>query len=321
MKKTLNIKKSPNFKNPCLICAWPGMGNVAFRATEFLVQSLKATEFASIDGSRFYYPSGIDIENSNIKLNRPPYNKFYFHKTEEGKELIIFLSNAQPDLSKYKEYTKPIFDLVTHLKIKFIFSFAAMPQAIDHMQRSNTWAVTTNEGFLGELKKLNVKILKHGHISGMNGLILGLAKEKSIDGVCILAEIPLYTIHIANPKASLTIINTFKQLLNIRLDTKLLLEETMATEAEINKIVDYLKSSIHPGPIGEEEIENIKLALGKQSRLPDSVRGDIERLFRLAKKDMVKAGELKKLLDRWNIYKDYEDRFLDLFRDPEKKDN
>ena len=47
----------------------------------------------------------------------------------------------------------------------------------------------------------------------------------------------------------------------------------------------------------------------------------IEKLFNAAKADLSQAGELKKELDRWNIYKDYEDRFLDLFRHGKKDNN
>ena len=37
--------------------------------------------------------------------------------------------------------------------------------------------------------------------------------------------------------------------------------------------------------------------------------------------DIAQAHELKKELDHWGIYKEYEDQFLDLFKKPPKKDN
>ena len=41
---------------------------------------------------------------------------------------------------------------------------------------------------------------------------------------------------------------------------------------------------------------------------------EIDALFTQAQADISKANELKAELDKWNVYKDYEDRFLDLFR-------
>jgi hypothetical protein len=40
----------------------------------------------------------------------------------------------------------------------------------------------------------------------------------------------------------------------------------------------------------------------------------IETLFTEAAEDRSKAYELKRLLDRLDLFADYEDRFLDLFR-------
>jgi hypothetical protein len=39
----------------------------------------------------------------------------------------------------------------------------------------------------------------------------------------------------------------------------------------------------------------------------------IERMFKNAKQNKAKAQELKIELDKWGLYKFYEDRFLDLF--------
>ena len=78
-------------------------------------------------------------------------------------------------------------------------------------------------------------------------------------------------------------------------------------------------------PIGEDEIEKIKKSLTLYTKLPQSAREKIEKLFQEVKTNISKAAELKKELDHWNIYKDYEDRFLDLFKKPgnqeEKKPN
>jgi hypothetical protein len=46
---------------------------------------------------------------------------------------------------------------------------------------------------------------------------------------------------------------------------------------------------------------------------PKYVMERIERLFESAAADRAKAGELKNELDKWNLYKFYENRFLDLF--------
>ncbi len=70
-----------------------------------------------------------------------------------------------------------------------------------------------------------------------------------------------------------------------------------------------------------EEIDKIKKALSQLTKLPSSVKDKIEKLFAEATADLKKAHELKAELDKWNVYKDYEDRFLDLFRKAKDKGN
>jgi Zn-dependent M32 family carboxypeptidase len=92
-------------------------------------------------------------------------------------------------------------------------------------------------------------------------------------------------------------------------------------ENEINKLLDYLKLGAPLGPISEEDIERIKKSLTQLTKLPVSIKENIEKLFSQAKTDISKANELKSELDKWNVYKEYEDRFLDLFKKKKDKDN
>lgn len=48
--------------------------------------------------------------------------------------------------------------------------------------------------------------------------------------------------------------------------------------------------------------------------LPLAAREEIERMFSQVKQGDLDPSELKKELDRWSVYQNYEDRFLNLFR-------
>jgi hypothetical protein len=52
-----------------------------------------------------------------------------------------------------------------------------------------------------------------------------------------------------------------------------------------------------------------------EKKIPGYIMEKIEKLFHEARSDKAKAIMLKKELDRWDLYKLYEDRFLDLFRE------
>lgn len=320
----IKFYKKPTLKNPYLVCAWPGMGEVAFKAVQYLIDQLKAEEFAEIAPADFFYLTGNVIEKGLLSLPQLPYSKFYFWKNKSGKnDLIIFISSAQPDLSKAQDYSKRIINFAKAIKVKMIIGFAAMPQPIEHTQQPVVWFTATSRTINDNLKKYNLNHMHEGQISGMNGLFLGLARKNGLDGFCLLGEIPLYAVQIENPRASSAVLSALKQILGIPIDISGLIEQANIIEGEINKLLEYLKlgSQGQSAPIGEEEIEKIKKTLSQLTKLPASMKEKIEKLFEQAKLDIAKANELKLELDKWNVYKDYEDRFLDLFRKREEKSN
>ncbi|MFA5116452.1 MAG: PAC2 family protein [Candidatus Omnitrophota bacterium] len=323
----VKITRRPKLKNPQLIVAWPGMGDVAFRTASFLIEKLGAKEFASIPSEDFLYLSGSIVQDGILDLPAPPTNKFYYWKnTRQGKDasdLIIFISDAQPDLTYYDEYCETILSAVKNHDLKTVICFAALPVPSDHTQDSEVLYCATDRKFSEELSAHKIKKLSSGQISGMNGLFLGLAKKKGYRGFCLLGEIPIYTIQIENPKAAQALLEALNKILGLSLDTHELKEQGRLIEDQINQLVDYLKpgSQHTPSPISEEEIERIKKSLSEYSKLPQSIRAKIEELFQQSRKDITKAGELKSELDKWNIYKEYEDKFLDLFKKPGDKSN
>ncbi len=318
----IKFSRKPRLRSPYLIVAWPGMGEVAFKAASFLVDKLKAEEFAQIQAFDFFFLSESVVQDGILSLPEMPFNKFYFLKVRGAKnDLIIFLSDAQPDLTKAEEYCAGIIALAKKYKVKNVISFAAMPQPVDHSQQPNVWFTSTTRQINEQLKGLAIQPLVDGQISGLNGLFLGMAKKAGLDGFCLLGEIPLYTIQIENPKASFAVLETLKKIIKLEIDLSELLELSHIMEEQINSLLDHLKLGPTPGPIGEEEIEKIKKTLGQLTKLPLSVKEKIEKMFIQAKNDIAKARELKSELDKWSVYKDYEDRFLDLFKKAKDKNN
>jgi hypothetical protein len=85
-------------------------------------------------------------------------------------------------------------------------------------------------------------------------------------------------------------------------------DSIIRTEERMAQIEERIKEIF---PLIEEEIEIP--ALGSE-KIPNYVMEKIERLFRETQVNRKKAYLLKEELDRWNLYKLYEDRFLDLFK-------
>jgi hypothetical protein len=321
--KSISITKKPRLKNPVLVAAWPGMGDVALKAALYLKDKLAAEEFAQISAGDYFHPSGVWIENSLIHVPPQPVGKFYYYKNPaSGSDLVIFISDTQPFIEKGYSYAQEIVDFAVTLKVKLVYTFAAMPLPIEHTQMPQIHVAATNKEILGGFEKRGLKTMPTGQISGLNGLILGVAREKGLDGVCLLGEIPLYTIQIENPNASIAVLSALIEAIPVALDLTDLKKHADEINQEIEHLINYLKNPPEEErPIDEQEINILKKGLADSSSLPDSARLRIEELFKKAKKDLARAIELKKELDKWNVYVQYEDSFLDLFKKPPKKEN
>ncbi len=321
--KKIRIIKKVRLKNPVLIAAWPGMGDVALKAALYLKEKFKAQEFAVLTASDYYYPSGIFVEVGQIVLPPLPEGRFYVMKgAAAGNDAVLFISSAQPLIEKSFAYALEIIDFAVSLDIKTLYTFAAMPMPIEHTQIPQVRAVATQKKILDELAVRRIKVMPTGQISGLNGLILGAAKARGLNGVCLLGEIPLYTVQIENPLASMAVLERLSDILGMKVDLSELQRHAARMNQEIEHLIEYLKNPPQAEtPIDQEEIEDIKKRLADASRLPESARRLIDRLFVAARRDLSRATELKKELDKWNVYDKYEDRFLDLFKKPSKKNN
>jgi predicted ATP-grasp superfamily ATP-dependent carboligase len=300
------------------------MGEVAYRSVLFLREVMGFKLFAKLESDEFFRPAAIMVNKGVINLPSMPAGFFYYAKGKNTTDIILFLGEAQPSLEHAEALSTKIIEFVKKYKAKFILTLAAKPEPIDHKAQSLVWAAATDEDVLKEFARFSLKILEEGQISGLNGIILGVGKKLGLKGLCLLGEIPFYTVQIENPKATSSILKIINEYFGLNLNLSPLIERAKFIENEIDKLIGYLKGETSPEPsttmpLSEEDIERLKKDLATYTKLPQSAREKIENLFKEAQKDITQASKLKDELDHWNVYKEYEDKFLDLFKKKDKK--
>ncbi|MDD5069188.1 MAG: PAC2 family protein [Candidatus Omnitrophica bacterium] len=308
---------TPKLKDPVFIAAWPGMGEVAYRTALFLKEVMDFKMFAKLEASKFFKPAAVTVDKGVLGLPSLPAGFFYYLKGKNSPDVILFLGEAQPPLEYAEDLSNVIITFVKKYKAKFIFTFAAKPEAIDHKAEPLVWIAATHADVLKQFKKFKLKSLNEGQISGLNGIILGAGKKKRLKGVCLLGEIPFYTVQIENCKACTSILRVVGDYLSLNLNLEPLVERAKFIEEEIDKLISYIKGEMPmpgPNPLNDADIEKIKNDLAAYTKLPQSAHEKIDKLFIEAQRDITKANILKEELDHWNVYKEYEDKFLDLFK-------
>ena len=201
-----------------MIAALPDMGNVAGIGMDFLVKKLKAKLFAE---NYAFWPPAVSYENGIIKYEQSSY-KFHFCQKEN---LVFFSGEFNPsDPRRLYELCYQVVDMAKKLKVNTLYSIGAALRQPSPAE-PKLFGATTNPKLLAVLRKEKLELLQgNSQITGFNGLILGIAKEKKLDSVCILGEID--NPNVIQPKAAEMILAALLRILKLEpLDMKELEEE------------------------------------------------------------------------------------------------
>jgi DNA anti-recombination protein RmuC len=142
-------------------------------------------------------------------------------------------------------------------------------------------------------------------------MLLGAAAEKGLPGACLLGEMPHIFSQLPFPKASLAILEVFRTMAGLELDLAELTEQAKAVEQQLGELLARVEKAY--GQAEEEETSH-EVEAAQEQRLSPADEQRIETMFEQAAQDRRTAFELKQELDRLGVFKDYEDRFLDLFK-------
>jgi len=154
-----------------------------------------------------------------------------------------------------------VLDVAQRFQVKRIYTCAAALTRIHHTETPRVWGVATDYEAAQDLKKYDLVQKGSLQIAGLNGLLLGVAKERNIEGICLLGEVPMYITRIQNPMAALAIIKVLTKMLDVEIDIAELAQ--LASEAEekmkqvaaeaMGEYIDYFTAPIWES--GEEEEE------------------------------------------------------------------
>jgi predicted ATP-grasp superfamily ATP-dependent carboligase len=284
------------------------MGNVAIEAIDYLRRALKATKFAEIELDKPVSYDAVVVEGGIAKFPPPIKNVFYYTKSPDT---IIFEGDAQLSGEAGGEVMDAILDMAEQQRVSKILTGAAFPILISHAEPSTVYGAVNKRLSKAFLSQHRLKLMEDGHISGLNGLLLGYAEKRGIGAACLLATMPQYATALGNPKASRAIVEVLAQILGAAVDFHELDEYIREVEERMSVIENKVKEAFS----SEEKEERRREEPEPKKKVPEYIIQKIEKLFQDTKKDRSKAVILKKELDRWDLYQMYEDRFLNLFKD------
>lgn len=316
------MTKDIKLHKPWLVAVWPGMGNVALSAGYYMMAKLGMHLLTEFSPRELFEMEHVDVKAGLIHPGNLPRSRlFVWTDPQQQHDLIVFIGEAQPPVGKYL-FCHHLIDLARKLEVERVFTFAAMATEMHPEHFSRVFGAATDQEGLEQLKSLEIELLEEGRIGGLNGVLLGVAAEQGLRGTCLLGEMPHIFAQLPFPKASLAVLRVFSSIAGIDLDTHELVEQARIMDHNLGQLLTQVEQAMGQRQGEEEEKEEYpdEPSLIEEPGISPQDEKKIEELFEQAKEDRAKAYELKRELDRLEIFKDYEDRFLSLFRKPEGED-
>ena len=258
---SITLSENPQVDNCVMLASWPGIGNVSLILARYLKEKLGAREIGEIDPVHFFEPVGVMVRENVVEEPRFPESKFYYwEKEDKSLGLVLFIGEEQPR-SKGYEMVETVLDAAEQLGVKRLFSCAAAVTRIHYSEETKVWGVATRTELLEEFGRYKVILRGTMRIAGLNGLILGRARERGMDGLCLLGEVPGFATQMAHPKAALAVLGVLAEMLGLEIDIEELEGVAKQSELEMDVIskqataayIDQFTEPIWEQDEGEEE--------------------------------------------------------------------
>jgi uncharacterized protein (TIGR00162 family) len=221
-------KDLPDIHSPYLICGFPGSGYVGKIAVDHLIQELKAKHLADIYSTSFP-PQVLIRADGTADLMK---NSIFYSK--DGDTDILLLTGDSQPVNPDSEYVlaEEILDIAAKFNTKHVFTLAAYITGV-FVDKPRIFGTATDSDIVKSFYEKNISTMDVGSITGMNGLIIGIAKLRGIRGTCLLGETSGYVV---DAKASKSILEILLSIVGIKIDMATLEKRAKDTEMLIKTI-------------------------------------------------------------------------------------
>lgn len=272
----IKLYKEPKLERPDLICGWPGIGRIGIMAVDYLRRAIAAEELGEIEPWEFFEPRKVSIQDGLIKDLEFPTNKFYYQRLK-NRDSLLFIGEEQPaegarlHATGEKAYgmANLVLDVAEQFGCQRVYTSGAAVIQTHHTLKPRVWAVPNSEDLIDEVRGYDNTVLmseiegRHGQgaITGLNGLLLGVAKKRGIKALCLMGEIPYYlqASPWPYPRASVSVLEVMTSTMGIDIDLVPLVEMAKKIDESIEAFLGNLyEAEAIPPPIRREIRDSIE---------------------------------------------------------------
>ena len=287
----MEIHQIPLLREPIMIMAFSGWNDAAEAASgavEHLLSGWRDKNddvlpelIANVESEDFYdfqvNRPVVSIDESEIRSITWPSTQVFGMAIPSMSRDLVIVTGVEPSM-KWKSFTSDILDLADDLEVSLIVSLASLLADVPH---TRPITVTGTGAHPSIAHRLGVSVSKYEGPTGILGIIQDGCMRRGIDAISLWAAVPHYAANAPSPKATLALINTLEEFLNIKIPLSDLPDRADAWENEVNdlaaddsEIAEYVKA-----------LEESKDAAELPDISGDTIAKEFERYLRRQQED------------------------------------
>ena len=281
MTEDLRISERPSLERPIMIAAfrgWNDGGQGASLGAAYLAKQWSAARFAEIEPENFFdfqavrpHVSLVDGETRRVEW---PDNGF-FHASIPGAERdAVLLLGIEPNL-RWRTFAGLVLELAQDLGVEMLVTFGSLLADVPHTRPAPVTAAATDPALVAEL---GLEASRYEGPTGIVGIVHDQCREAGIASVSLWAAVPHYVSLAPSPRAALSLVRRFGELMHIDVD----LHELETAAEEYAEQVSEAVSTDAETAAYVEELEQRVDALAPEGDIPsgESLAAELSRFLR-----------------------------------------
>jgi proteasome assembly chaperone (PAC2) family protein len=170
---------------------------------------------ADVDAEEFYdfqeHRPQVAIDDSSIRSITWPGTQVFGLVIPQMKRDIVIVIGAEPSM-RWKRFTSDLLDLADDLEVSLVITLGSLLSDSPH---TRPITVTGTGAHPNIADRLGVSVSKYEGPTGILGILQDGCMRRGIDAISLWAAVPHYASNAPSPKASLALINSLEDFLDI----------------------------------------------------------------------------------------------------------
>ncbi len=287
----MEIHQIPLLRDPVMVVAFSGWNDAAEAASgavEHLLSGWKDKNddvlpqlIAEVESEDFYdfqvNRPQVSIDESQIRSITWPSTQIFGLAIPSMSRDLVIVTGVEPSM-RWKSFASDLLDLADDLEVSLVVTLGSLLADTPH---SRPITVTGTGAHPAIADRLGVSVSRYEGPTGILGIIQDGCMRRGIDAVSLWAAVPHYAASSPSPKATLALINTLEEFLDISIPLSDLPERSDSWEKEVDElaaedveVAEYVKA-----------LEESKDAAELPEVSGDSIAKEFERYLRRQKED------------------------------------